>query len=120
MTTAPFQLLVLALAGWVNRSQQEVVAYLQAENRILREHLGCRRLRFSDAERCRLAAAAKKVGRRGLFDIGPIVTPDTLLRWYRRLVARKYDGSSVRRPGRPKTAAEIERLVLTMARENLS
>jgi len=62
----------------------------------------------------------RKVGRRRLFDVGPIVTPDTLLRWYRRLVARKYDGSSTRRPGRPKTAAEIERLVLTMARENLS
>jgi len=108
------------MAGWVNRSQQEVIAYLQAENRILREHLGSRRLRLSEAERCKLAAAAKKVGRRRLFDVGPIVTPDTLLRWYRRLVARKYDGSSVRKPGRPRTAGEIERLVLTMARENLS
>jgi len=46
------------------------------------------------------------------------VTPDTLLRWYRRLVARKYDGSRVRGVGRPKSAAEIERLIMTMARPN--
>ncbi len=65
-----------------------------------------------------LAAAAKRVGRKGLFGIAAIVTPDTLLRWYRRLIARKYDGSRCRKPGRPKTAAEIEELVLTMAREN--
>lgn len=106
------------MAGWVNRSQQDVIDYLQAENRILREHLGGRRLRLSDAQRSLLAAAAKRVGRKGLFGIGTIVTPDTLLRWYRRLVARKYDGSRVRGVGRPKSAAEIERLIMTMARAN--
>ena len=106
------------MAGWVNRSQQDVIDYLQAENRILRQHLEGRRLRLTDAERRGLAVAAKRVGRKGLFGIGPIVTPDTLLRWYRRPVARKYDGSRVRGVGRPKTAGEIERLVVTMAQEN--
>ncbi len=106
------------MAGWVNRSQQDVIDYLQAENRILRERLGDRQLRFTDAERCRLAMAAKRVGRKGLFGIGTIVTPDTLLRWHRRLVAQKYDGTRSRGVGRPKTAAEIERLILMMARAN--
>ena len=68
-----------ALAGRVNRSQQDVIDSLQAENRILREQLGGRRLRLSDAQRSLLAAAAKRVGRKGLFGIGAIVTPDTLL-----------------------------------------
>ncbi len=58
------------------------------------------------------------MGRKGLFEISTLVTPDTLLRWYRRLIAKKYDGSRVRKPGRPKTAVEIEQLILRMARDN--
>ncbi len=81
-----------AVAGWVNRSQQDVIEYLLVENRILREHLGGRRVRFTDAQRRHLAAAAKRVGRKDLFGIATIVTPDTLLRWYRGPIARKYDG----------------------------
>ena len=49
MSTLPFQLLVATLAGWVNRNQQDVIEYLQEENRVLREHLGGRRLLFTDA-----------------------------------------------------------------------
>jgi len=100
---------MLIFAGWVNRSQLEVIAYLKEENRVLREQFGNKRLFLSDAQRRRLAAKAKLVGRRGLFEIETLVTPDTLLRWYRTLIAQKYDGSAVRRPGRPKTADEIER-----------
>ncbi len=118
MPTPYIQLIVAALAGWVNRSQHDVIEYLLAENRVLREQLGDRRLRLSDAQRRRLAAAAKRVGRKGLLGIGTIVTPDTLLRWYPRLVAQKYDGSRVRGVGRPKSTAEIEQLILTMARTN--
>ena len=58
------------------------------------------------------------MGRKSLFGIGTIVTPDTLLRWYRRLVAQQYDGSRGRGVGRPKSAAEIERLIVTMAQAN--
>ena len=60
----------------------------------------------------------KVLGRRRLADIAGIVTPDTILRWYRRLVAKKYDGSKTRRPGRPSTKPDIAALVVRMATEN--
>jgi len=112
------QLLVSLVAGWVHRGQQEVIEYLQEENRVLREQLGDKRLRFTDVQRRRLAERAHKIGGRGLLEIRTLVTPDTLLRWYRQLITNKYDGSKVRRAGRPKTAAEIQQLILRMAREN--
>ena len=112
------QFLMLMFAGWVNRSQQQVIEYLQAENRVLREQVGRDRILFTDGQRRRLATKAKVIGRRRLATLGTIVTPDTLLRWYRQLVAKKYDGSTSRKPGRPKTAAEIEKLVLDMASNN--
>ena len=118
MSALPLQILVLVFAGWVNRHQQDVIEYLQEENRALREQLGGKRLRFTDQQRRRLAVKAKEVGRRGLFQIETLVTPDNLLRWHRQLIARKYDGSKNRRPGRPKTAVNIQGLILKMAREN--
>ena len=118
MSTLPFPLLVAALAGWVNRGQQDVVEYLQEENRVLREHLGSRRLHFTDAQRRRLANKAKAIGRQTLSGIGPVVTPDTLLRWFRTLVARKYDGSKAREAGRPRTSVDIEQLIVRMASSN--
>ncbi len=102
----------------MSRHQQEVIEYLQAENRHLLEQLGGKRLRFTDADRRRLAIKAKKLGRKRLGEIDTIVTPDTLLRWHRTLVARKYDGSKARRVGRPSTPARIEELVIRMAEEN--
>jgi transposase InsO family protein len=118
MSTLPLQFLILTVAGWVNRNQQDVIDYLQEENRILREHVGDRRLRFTDAQRRRLATKARRLSHKTLTGLGPIVTPDTLLRWYRNLVARKYDGSEARRVGRPRTARDVEQLVVRMAREN--
>ncbi len=118
MLPLPLQFLVLMLAGWINRQQQEVITYLEAENRVLREQLGPGRVRFTDAQRSRLARAAHAIGRKRLRQISTIVTPDTLLRWYRELVARKYDGSKMRGPGRPRIAGEIQRLIVRMAREN--
>jgi transposase InsO family protein len=118
MPTLQLQLLMSFFAGWVNRCQRDVIEYLEEENRILREQLGGKRLRFTDRQRRRLAAKAKVVGRKGLSEISTLVTPDTLLRWYRKLIAKKYDGSKNRSAGRPKTAAEIEELILRMARQN--
>jgi len=118
MNALPLQFLMMLFAGWVNRHQQDVIEYLQAENRALRMQLGGKRLRFTDQQRRRLAVKAKSVGRKGLFELEPLVTPDTLLRWHRQLIARKYDGSEKRRPGRPRTAVEIEKLIVRMAREN--
>jgi transposase InsO family protein len=118
MTPLPLQFLAVFLAGWFCRHQQEVIEYLQDENRVLREQLGGKRLRFTDAQRRRLARKAKQLGRRRLREISTIVTPDTLLRWYREMVAAKYDGSSKRGPRRPRIEGEIQRLIVRMALEN--
>ena len=74
MSTLPLQFLILTVAGWVNRGQQDVIEYLREENRILREHVGNRRLRFTDAQRRRLARKARRLNRnpdpRGLAALG--------------------------------------------------
>jgi transposase InsO family protein len=114
----PWRFLLVALAGWIDQQQREVIDYLQAENRVLRDQLGPRRLRFTDDQRVRLAAKARQLGRRALREIGTIVTPDTLLAWHRHLIAQKYDGHHRRGPGRPPVMAEIRRLVVRMATEN--
>ena len=72
-----FQFLVVAVAGWINQQQRDVIDYLQEENRVLREQLGPGRLRFTDAQRRRLAAKATSLGRRVLRDLQTLVTPDT-------------------------------------------
>ena len=113
--TPVLQFLLLVFSGWVNREQQKVVEYLKAENRVLRSKLGKRQIRFTDAERRRLALAGKALGRRVLRELDGIVTPDTTLRWHRELVAKKYDGSSQRGPGRPRIAVDIQELILRMA-----
>jgi len=97
----PFSFLVVSIAGWMNQHQQRVIDYLIEENRVLREQIGARRMRFNDDQRRRLARKAKKLSRRLLSQVATIVTPETLLAWHRRLIARKYDGSAFRTPGRP-------------------
>ena len=115
---SPFQFVVTALAGWANQQQSDVVEYLREENRVLREQLGGRRLRLSDDQRRRLAVRAKKLGRKVLVEVASLVTPDTLLAWHRKLIARKYDGSKRRGPGRPRVMEQIRDLVTRMATEN--
>ena len=112
------QFLVLTFAGWVNRHQDDLIEYLREENRVLREYLGPRPLRLTDAQRRRLVVRGHKLGRRVLRQVAGIVTPDTILRWYRRLIAKKYDGSACRRRGRPMTRSEVAALVVRMAVEN--
>jgi putative transposase len=116
----PFSFLVASLSGWMNQHQQHVIHYLMEENRVLREQIGNRRMRFSDDQRRRLAARAKILGRKLLHEVASIVTPETLLAWHRKLIAKKYDGSANRGPGRPRTAGEIVELVTRMAKENRS
>jgi putative transposase len=106
------------VAGWVNRGQQQIIDYLLEENRVLQEQLHGRRLRLTDEQRRRLAVRARALGRQALDGVACIVTPDTLLRWYRRLVAKKYDGSHRRRSGRPATSEEMAKLVVMMSLEN--
>ena len=84
------QFLVLTFAGWVTRHQDDLIASLREENRVLREHLGPRPLRLTDPERRRRAVRGQKLGRRVWMQVAGIVTPDTILRWYRRLIAQTY------------------------------
>ena len=114
------QFLLLVLAGRIKRHQQAVITYLQAENQSLRGQLGKKRIRWTDTQRRRLAEKARAIGRSTLASVCTIVTPDTLLRWYRNLVAAKYDGSKDRGPGRPGTKPIIAKLVARMAREDPS
>ena len=114
----PFRFVLIAVAGWMNQRQLQVIDYLREENRVLREQLGGRRVRLNDDQRRRLAARAKGLRRKILAEVATIVTPETLLAWHRKLIAQKYDGSRKRGPGRPRTAGEIEGLVVRMANEN--
>jgi transposase InsO family protein len=114
---AAFQFLLAALAGWLNGQQQEILAYLVEENRVLRAQLGGRRLRLTDDQRRRLAARGRPLGRRVLHHVATIVTPDTILRWHRQLIARKWTYAR-RQPGRPGVRQETQRLVVRMAEEN--
>jgi putative transposase len=113
--------LIAMVAGWLQRHQQQVITYLLEENRVLKAQLGGRRLRLTDTERRRLATLAYPLGRQRLKEMATLVTPETLLRWYKRLIAQKFDGSTQRHQlGRPRVAEEIEQLVIRMAEENPS
>ena len=114
----PFQFVVITIAGWMNQHQQQVIEYLLEENRVVREQIGSRRMRFNDEQRRRLAVKAKTLTGRLLARVATIVTPETLLAWHRKLIAKKYDGSASGMPGRPRTVAEVEALVVRMAEEN--
>jgi putative transposase len=110
-------MLLRVLTGWLERREREALAYLIEENRLLRRQLGGRRLCLTDDDRRRLAVRAFRVGRRALREIATIVTPDTLLRWHRQLVARKWTYAPSR-ASRRGVLAEIRRLVVRMAEEN--
>jgi hypothetical protein len=109
------QMWFAVLIGWLDRRERDALAYLIEENRILRAQVGGRRLRLTDDDRRRLAVRAFRVGRRFLRQVATIVTPDTLLRWHRQLVARKW--TYARRSPRRGVLAEIRGLVVRMAGE---
>jgi hypothetical protein len=103
--------MLIAVCGWMNRQQVQLIDYLGEENRVLREQLGQKRLRFNNDQRRRLAVRAKGLGSLLLREVATIVTPETQLAWDRRLIAQKYDGCGKQGCGRPRKPAEIERLV---------
>ena len=115
----PWHPFVLILAGWIHHREQEVIEYLRAENRMLREKLGKKRIMLDDDQRRCLAIKGKILGRKMLEQVAMIVTSETILRWHRELVARHWDYSHGRKSaGRPPVAREIVELVLRMAKEN--
>jgi putative transposase len=116
-------MLLMMLAGWINREQQEIIEYLKAENGILKDELkkatGKSRIILNDAQRKKLAILAKRVGRSMLAQIGCAFSPDTLLMWHRKLVARKYDGSKNRgKGGRPRISDYLRQLIVDMAKNH--
>src|SRR5512138_1236054 len=110
--------LLAYVTGSVNQELLLRNEYLAVENRILRTKLPTR-LRLSNPERITLAEIGKRLGRKALREVACVAKPDTILAWYRKLVAKKFDGSKHRSyPGRPPVSSEVEALVVRMAREN--
>ena len=110
--------LLAYVTGLINQELLLQNEYLIAENRILRAHLP-KRLRLTDAQRSTLAEIGKRLGRKALREVACVAKPDTILAWYRRFIAQKFDGSKHRRsPGRPQVNPAVEDLVVRMAREN--
>ena len=112
--------LLMVVSGWVYRHQLIVIEFFQTENRQLRERLWGKRIRFTDAERALLARKAKAVGRKALLKLDTIVSPDTLLRWHKRLVAQEWNFAHRRGPGRSGIMREISELIVRTALDNSS
>lgn len=93
----PLEFLIVALASWLNRDQQKAVDYLLEENQVLRAHLRGRRIWLTDDERRRFAVKGKELGRKLLKEVASVVTPDTILAWHRKLIAK--GGIAARKDG---------------------
>ncbi len=123
MKNKPMTMLLAMLAGWINRQQVDMINYLKEENKILKEELlkatGSNRVILNDTQRRRLAILARKLGRKLLGEICDVFSPDTLLMWHRKLVARKYDGSKNRgKGGRPRISDYLRQLIIEMSKDN--
>ena len=115
----PWQVAFVLVATWVNHRQQQIIAFQNDEIETLLEKMGKKRLLLSDEQKRRLAVKGKAIGRKALREVTTIVTPDTILRWHRELVAQKWDYSKRRekKPGRPRVRQEIVDLVLRFSKE---
>src|SRR3982075_1472679 len=106
------------VTGMVDQELLARIEYLAAKNRILKAQLK-EQLKLSDAERATLGEIGHRLGRKVLGEVATVARPDTILAWYRKLVARKFEGSKARRtPGRPRVDRALEQLVVRMAQEN--
>ena len=116
----PWQFLLVILASWINRQQQQIIEFQRTEIDVRKEKLGKKRILLNDDQRRRLAVKGKVLGRKVLEEIGTLFTPDTILRWHRELVAKKWDYSDQRqqKPGRPRLAEEAVQLIVQLVREN--
>ena len=113
----PWQLLLMIFAGWVHEEQQKIIAFYQAQLEAVMDAQGKKRLPLTDDHRRLLAVKGKSIGRKALMELTTIVTPDTLLRWHRTLVAQKWDYCEKRKKlGRPRIRQVIVDLILRFAR----
>jgi hypothetical protein len=110
----------MVFTGWINRQQLELIECILEENRLLKERLDPRCIRFTDAERRRLARRAHLLGRKVLSGLDTLVTPDSQLCCYRDLVALKWNYGEPRGPCRPRTLQTIAELIVRMVVENPS
>tara|TARA_R110002072_G_scaffold27804_1_gene90150 strand:+ start:154 stop:1221 length:1068 start_codon:yes stop_codon:yes gene_type:complete len=114
----PLKLLLTTFAGLINRDQSLLIAYLIEQNSVFRELQGSKRLRLTDDQRRRLAAKGKPLGRRLLDKFATIVTPDTILRWHRKLIAEHHTYPHKNRAGSPGLMKAIRELIVRMATDN--
>ncbi len=114
----PWHILLAALCGMVNERQQQIIEFQNAQIETLLKKLGKKRLLLDDNQRRLLAVKAHAIGRKALLELTTIFTPDTILRWHRELVARKFDSSDKRKPGRPRIRQEIVDAIVRFATEN--
>lgn len=118
MKIKPKAIILAMLAGWINRHQTEVIEYLLEENKILREKIGNKRILLNKNQKYRLAVLGKKLDRKVLSRFCTSFVPDTILRWHRQLVCKKYDGTKNRcKYGRPRISDELKQLILDMSEE---
>jgi transposase InsO family protein len=110
-------MVLIVVTGWLDRQERQAVSYLMEENRVLRRQLRGHRLQLTDDDRRQLAVRGHRLGRQVLRQIASVVTPDTILRWHRQLIVRKWTYAN-KRTGRHGVLAEIRRLVVRMAEEN--
>ena len=102
-----WQILLAPLCGLVNQRQQQIIEFQNAQTEALLKKLGKKRLLLDDNQGRLLAVKAHSIGRKTLLELTTILTPDTMLRWHRNLVARKFDSSDKRKPGRPRIRQEV-------------
>jgi transposase InsO family protein len=116
----PWHIVLLALSTMMDGERDKAIAYLSMENQVLREKLGKGRILLNDDQRRRLAVKGKALSRKALSEVAMLVTPDTILRWHRQLVARKWDYSNRRQStvGRPRLREKIVLLIVRIARDN--
>ena len=114
----PWQFFFVVFCGWVNQRQTDIINFQNAQIDALLKKLGKKRILLTDDQRRILAVKGKSIGRKALRELTTIVTPDTILRWHRTLVAKKWDHSKKRKPGRPRIRQVIVDLVVRFAKEN--
>ena len=117
---APWHIVFATLSGWVNERQLQVIEFQNAQIEALLQKLGRKRVRLTDEQRRVLAVKGKALGRKALRELTTIVTPDTILRWHRELVAKKWDYADRRKknPSRPRIRQMIVDLILKFVSEN--
>ena len=109
----PWQFLFVLFCGWVHQRLTEIIEFQNDQITALMQSQGRKRIRLTDDQRRKLAVKGKHIGRKALLQLTTIVTPDTILRWHRELVAQKWDYSDKRKSvGRPRTPQVIVDLIL--------